>query len=128
MKKIFSVILCLCAVFSLVACAKKSASSEEDGIVGLWKHSYNEEYREIITEAITDPGVFVDIYYEFRADGTGKTYVSTDMENVMEFEYSFDGEKITIKASNGTFDTPAKLKGNVLSVFDGEDYRDFKRQ
>jgi len=109
----------------LVSCGK---GKTPEGIVGVWKFSPNEEYREIITDAITDPRVYVDLYYEFYEDGTGKTYLSTD-ENVMEFTYVFDGEKLTITNSDGSFDTPVKLKGDVLSVYAGEEgYLDLKRQ
>lgn len=130
MKRIISVFLCFIIAFSLVSCAKGTSSEGGDGktIVGTWKYSHNEEFRDFITDAITDPGVFVDMYYIFNADGTGMTYLSTDPDDPMEFEYRFDGEKITIIAKNGTFDTPAKLKGDILSVFDGEKYQDFKRQ
>ena len=82
----------------------------------------------MITDAITDPGVYVDLYYEFYEDGTGKTYLSTD-KDPMEFSYTYDGETLTITNSTGSFDTPATLKGNVLSVFAGNnEWWDLKRQ
>ncbi len=129
MKKILSVILALIFVLSLASCAMKTTyDTPAEGIVGVWKYSPNEELRDYITDAITDPGVFVDLFYEFYADGTGKTYLSTD-DKVMEFTYIYDGEVLTITNSDGSFDTPAKLDGDVLSVYAGDGkYLDLKRQ
>ncbi len=129
MKKIFSLILVLLAVLSLTSCMEFASDvPPEEAIVGVWKYAHNEEYRDYITEAITDPGAYVDLYYEFYADGTGKTYLSTD-DNEMEFTYTFDGETLTITNKDGSFDTPVKLKGNVLSVYAGDgEYLDLKRQ
>ncbi|MBE6587423.1 MAG: hypothetical protein E7647_03300 [Ruminococcaceae bacterium] len=126
MKRIVAVILLVLSVFTLSSCLKDTSPEEE--IVGVWKYAHNEEYREYITEAITDPGAYVDLYYEFYADGTGKTYLSTD-DNEMTFTYTYDGETLTITNKDGSFDTPAKLKGNVLSVYAGDgEYLDLKRQ
>ena len=129
MKKIVCLALSLLFVLSLASCTEKvSYDTPEEGIIGVWKYAYNEEAREYITEAITDPGVYVDLFYEFYADGTGKTYLSTDPD-AMEFTYSYDGEVLTIYNSTGSFDTPAILKGDILSVYAGEDeYLDLKRQ
>ena len=129
MKKTVSIILVLLTVFSLSSCMEFASDvPPEEGIVGVWKYSPNEEYRDIITDAITDPGVYVDLYYEFYADGTGKTYLSTD-DNVMEFTYSYDGETLRINGPDGSFDTLVRLDGNTLSVYSGKDgYLDLKRQ
>ena len=129
MKKILSIVLAVFFVLSLASCAKKTTyDTPEEGIVGVWKYSPNEEYREYVTDAITDPCVFVDLYYEFYEDGTGKTYLSTD-DNEMTFTYTYDGETLTITNNDGSFDTPAKLDGDVLSVYAGDnEYLDLKRQ
>ena len=129
MKRIIAVTLALFAVLSLCSCMEFASDvPPEEGIVGVWKYAHNEEYREVITEAITDPGAYVDLYYEFYADGTGKTYLSTD-DNEMTFSYTYDGEILTITNKDGSFDTPAKLKGDVLSVYAGDnEYLDLKRQ
>ncbi len=114
----------------MCACAQKTEySTPEEGIIGIWKYSPNEEYRDLITDAVTDPGVYVDLYYEFYSDGTGKTYLSTD-DSVLEFEYEYDGETLVIKSANGSFDTPARLDGDILSVYDvqSDEYLDMKRQ
>ena len=74
----------------------------EEGIVGVWKYAHNEEYREYITEAITDPGAYVDLYYEFYEDGTGKTYLSTD-DNEMTFTYTYDGETLIGEGTHTRF-------------------------
>lgn len=129
MKRMITAVLACFLVISFASCAKKTTyDTPQEGIVGVWKYAHNEEYREYITEAIKDPGAYVDLYYEFYADGTGKTYLSTD-DNVMEFTYTYDGEILTITNSDGSFDTPARLDGDVLSVFAGNDeYLDLKRQ
>jgi hypothetical protein len=129
MKKIIALILVLFSVLSLSSCVEFASDvPPEEGIVGVWKYAHNEEYREYITEAITDPGAYVDLYYEFYEDGTGKTYLSTD-DNEMTFTYTYDGETLTITNKDGSFDTPAILKGNVLSVYAGDgEYLDLKRQ
>ena len=130
MKKYIAIILSLLFVVGLCSCSgKASYSSPREGIVGVWKYSPNEEYRDLITDALVDPGVYVDLYYEFYEDGTGKTYLSTD-DGVMEFEYEYDGEILTIMSGSGSFDTPAILDGNILSVYDvqNDEYLDMKRQ
>lgn len=129
MKRAVSAVIAIILMLSFASCKKApSYDTPEEGIVGVWKYSYNEEYREYVTDAITDPGVYVDLYYEFYEDGTGKTYLSTD-ENEMEFTYSYDGEVLTIINSSGSFDTPALLDGDILSVYAGNnEYLDLKRQ
>lgn len=130
MKKIIAIILSLLFVAGLCSCGKKYAyDTPEEGIVGVWKYSPNEEYRDLITDAVVDPGVYVDLYYEFYEDGTGKTYLSTD-DAVMEFTYEYDGETLIITSNDGSFDTPARLDGDILSVYDvqNEEYLDMKRQ
>lgn len=130
MKKIIAFILSLLFVAGLCSCAKDAEhDTPEEGIVGVWKYSPNEEYRDLITDALADPGVYVDLYYEFYEDGTGKTYLSTD-DSVMEFEYEYDGETLVITSKDGSFDTPATLDGDVLSVYDvqNDEYLDMKRQ
>ncbi len=130
MKKIIAIFISLLFVFGMCSCAKVTEyDTPEEGIVGIWKYSPNEEYRELITDAVTDPGVYVDLFYEFYSDGTGKTYLSTD-DTVMEFEYEYDGETLVIKGDDGSFDTPARLDGDILSVYDvqSEEYLDMKRQ
>ncbi len=114
----------------LSACAGETVyDTPQEGIVGVWKFSPNEEYREFVTDAITDPGVYVDLFYEFYEDGSGKTYLSTD-DNEMEFTYTYDGETLVITSKDGSFKTPAKLDGDILSVYDeiGKEYMDLKRQ
>lgn len=105
------------------------ACKKEEGIVGTWKYSPNEVVRDYITDMINDPGVYVDLYYEFYEDGTGVTYLSTDKTKV-PLTYSFDGETLTITIGGETFDTPVKLDGDVLSVYDvdAKEYLDMKRQ
>ncbi|MBE6714747.1 MAG: hypothetical protein E7575_05630 [Ruminococcaceae bacterium] len=139
-KRFFFVLLAVILAFSMVSCSDKSDSSKEkagdhiasgyEGIVGKWMYSQNSEYvQNLVTDIINDPNVYVKLYYEFYADGTGKTYMSTD-DYVQEFTYTYDGETLTITGKDGTFDTPAKLKGDILSVyeeFSGE-YLDMKRQ
>ena len=129
MKKIISLILISVFIFGAVSCSAPF-SKTESGIVGVWKYSVNDDYvLGLVTDVINDPNVYVSYFYEFYEDGTGKTYVSTDTD-VIEFTYVFNGDSITITSKDGTFDTPCKLNGNTLSIYDditGE-YVDMKRQ
>lgn len=128
MKKIVSAIALVIILISAVSCAH-SYDTPEEGIVGVWKYAYNGEIRDYITQLITDERLFVDLYYEFYEDGTGVTYLSTD-KTKMEFTYIFDGETLTITNEDTTFDTPAKLDGDTLSVYDSskDEYLDLQRQ
>ena len=137
MKKIISVILCIAAVLCFSACAKEEikgkpvAGTPGEDIVGKWKYAPNEDIRDLVTEVLQDPNVYVDLYYEFYEDGTGKTYISTD-DAVLEFQYEFDGKVLTIISKDGSFDTPCTLSedGNILSVYDeaNDEYLDMKKQ
>ena len=137
MKKIISVILCIAAVLCFSACAKEEvkgkpvAGTPGGDIVGKWKYAPNEDIRDLVTEVLQDPNVYVDLYYEFYEDGTGKTYISTD-DAVLEFQYEFDGKVLTIISKDGSFDTPCTLSedGNILSVYDeaNDEYLDLKKQ
>ncbi|MBQ2729347.1 MAG: hypothetical protein IJF69_01080 [Clostridia bacterium] len=130
MRKTAAIIIAVIFVLSLASCSSKvKYDTPQEGIIGVWKYSPNEEIRDIITDAVTDPGVYVDLYYEFYEDGTGKTYLSTD-DNEMTFTYTYDGETLTITSKSGSFDTPAKLDGDILSVYDtgNDEYLDLKRQ
>lgn len=129
MKKIIALILTVILSFGAVACSAPF-SEPASGIVGVWKYSANDDYvLDLVTDVINDPNVYVAYFYEFYEDGTGKTYVSTDTD-VLEFTYVFNGDSITITGKDGTFETPCKLNGNILSIYDevtGE-YLDMKRQ
>ena len=126
-----SVLLALAAVLCLVSCKGDSvvAGTPAEGLVGKWCYYPNEAVHDIITDVIVDPNVYVKLFYEFYEDGTGVTYLSTD-DTKMEFTYSFDGETLTISGKDGTFDTPATLSGNILSVYDlgTKEYRDLKKE
>lgn len=138
MKKIIAILLCTLAVLCAASCTAKEelngkpvAGTPGEDIVGKWKYSSNEDIRDVITEVLQDPNVYVDLYYEFYEDGTGKTYISTD-DTVLEFSYEFDGEVLTIISKDGPFDTPCSLSedGKVLSVYDeaNDEYLDLKKQ
>lgn len=128
MKKILSAVVLILIIFSAVSCGH-SYDTPEEGIVGIWKYAYNGDIRDYITQVITDERLFVDLYYEFYDDGTGVTYLSTD-DSKMEFTYIYDGETLTITSDDATFDTPAKLDGDILSVYDSskDEYLDLQRQ
>ena len=133
MKKIIAIILCAAALLTFGACQRKNTveGTPAEDIVGTWKYSPNEEIRDIVTDVLKDPNVYVDLFYEFYEDGTGKTYISTD-NAVMKFEFEFDGETLTIISEDGSFDTPCTLSedGKVLSVYDeaNDEYLDMKKQ
>lgn len=103
--------ICLTAVLLLSSCAKASKGD----IVGQWKYSLNSEIRDLVTEVLADSGVYDDIYYEFREDGTGCTYTTNNPDPV-NFTYTFDGSTLHIENGDGGFDTACKVDGDTLSV------------
>ena len=126
--RIFCVLLALLCVFCLFSCSDgKKQAADADGdtvsdsisIVGTWKYSLNEGVRDVITEVIVDSRVYVDIYYVFNEDGTGKTYASDNSFN-RSFTYEYSEGVISITSDGYTFDQKCSLSGNSLTVHDDE--------
>ena len=86
------------------------------------------KYRDVITEVIVDERVYVDIYYQFNEDGTGRSYAS-DGTFDRDFTYHYSDGVITITSDGYSFDQKCILKGDTLTIHDdaGEDVV-FERQ
>ena len=127
MKKLLCAVLTALMVFSLFACAEKSSGNHS--IVGTWKYSLNEKYRDVITDVILDSRVYVDIYYTFNEDGTGRSYAS-DNSFDREFTYVFNGDVITITSDGYSFDQKCVLTDTTLTIHDDNKGDDvvFKKQ
>lgn len=98
----------------LASCGEKAEPSD---LWGLWKYELNGKYREVITEVIADERVYVDIYYQFNEDGTGRTYAS-DGSFDREFTYTFSDDTITITSSGYSFEQKCKLTPSTLTIRD----------
>ena len=117
MKKIICFLFAVILSFSLVSCGEKAEDGES--LAGLWKYELNGDVRELITDVIVDENIYVDIYYLFCEDGTGKTYTS-DGSFETEFTYTVSGNVMTITSEGGSFDQEFKLSGDKLTVHDDE--------
>lgn len=115
MKKIFCAAFALLIALSLFSCGEKSDGKE--ALVGLWKYELNGEFRDLITSVIVDENVYVDIYYQFNEDGSGRTYAS-DGSFDREFTYTYSDGVITITSNGYSFNQKCKLKGDRLTVHD----------
>lgn len=127
MKKFFCAVIAAIIILSLSSCGEKTSSG--GSIVGTWKYSLNEKYRDVITEVIVDERVYLDIYYIFNEDGTGRTYAS-DGSFDREFTYVYSDGKITITSDGYSFDQKCVLDGDTLTIHDDTQGDDvvFKKQ
>lgn len=126
MKKL---IMSAALVFSLLFLFSCGETGKSENIVGLWKYSLNEQYRDIITGVIDDERAFVDIYYQFNEDGTGRTYAS-DGSYDRDFTYVYSKGVITITSAGYSFDQSCVLTDTTLTIHDTEEDEDvvFVRQ
>lgn len=114
-KKIICVFVTAALLFSLSSCGERETDGES--IVGLWKYELNGKYRDAITEVIVDERVYVDIYYQFNEDGTGRSYAS-DGSFDRDFTYVYSNGVITITSDGYSFDQKCKLGKDTLTVHD----------
>ena len=126
MKKLICFIAAFSLLFAFSSCGKKTTG---DDLVGLWKYELNGKYREVITEVIVDERVYVDIYYQFNEDGTGRSFAS-DGSFDREFTYRYSDGVITITSDGYSFDQKCTLRKDTLTVRDDETGEDvvFERQ
>ena len=99
MKKVL-ILLAVVLCFTLVGCEKANNNKE---IVGQWKNNEIEG---------------VEFVYTFNEDGTGKYEYG---ENVDNFKYTIDGNKISFKYTDEemeTFDTTFSIDGDTLNIKD----------
>ena len=125
MKKFSAQIALILAAVCLFSCGGKAPADNGLSLAGTWKYELNSEYRDIITEVIVDERVYVDIYYIFNEDGTGRTYAS-DGSFDRSFTYTFKNSVITITSDGYSFDQPCKLSADTLIIHDDEKNEDVK--
>lgn len=106
MKRLFTILVALTALFILTACNSATKVSPEDAqqeILGVWQ--MENEFNESGSEDNTETAGIVTVTYDFREDGTytqvtsATTYAEETSDNVgseVVGTYKLDGDEITL--------------------------------
>ena len=115
MKKYICITLVLTLIFALCSCYSTYTPAPEH-IIGTWEYSNHTEYKDLLTD-IFDDSYFYKVYYQFNEDGSGSSWLETNPDKKLEFNYEFDGKVIKMIYNDGTTeDVPCDFSGNSFTV------------
>ena len=114
-------ILCFLSIFVLILTASSCAEKTPPSLVGTWEYSNHSELKEFLSDQI-DESYFYKVYYQFNDDGTGSTWIDANPELKYSFEYSFDGNYLSVTLYDGTVeDIKCEYYETYFYISDGKE-------
>ncbi len=107
----------LLAAIAVVLCVVSCQKDSVNKIIGTWEGSTIEMSMEGLNMNVDLKEVGMDITLNFKKDGTGTVTETYDGDDVTEsFEYSYDGETLSLTEEGVTMGVPAEISGKTLTI------------